>query len=97
MVLEEREQTSESCTYLCSELRGGLRVHRLVQGSPCLSAQPTKTKESPRRLMHFAEVGGARASEGTKTHRVECAFDPADVRLTLPPTPPPNSKPSVSR
>lgn len=37
--------------------------------------------------MHFAEVGGARASEGTKTHGVECAFDPADVRLTLPPTP----------
>lgn len=51
MELEEGEvgQLSESCTCLYSERGGGMRGDRLAQavgswlGSPCLSAEPTKT------------------------------------------------------
>ena len=51
MALEEgeAEQLSESCTRLYSERGGGMRGDRSAQavgswlGSPCLSAEPTKT------------------------------------------------------
>lgn len=32
----------------------------------CLSAEPTKAKEKPGKLVHFVEVGWTRASEETK-------------------------------
>lgn len=34
--------------------------------SPCLATEPTMAEERPGKLTHFAEVGWARASEGTK-------------------------------
>lgn len=68
----------------------GMRSSRLAQAvwgswSPCLSAEPTKAKERPSKLICFAkEVGWARALVGTKEAWVGgcvCVFDPANLRL----------------